>query len=196
MFRMTSYFAAPAFVMLMGGTAHAALTADQVWQSWKDAGAMIGLEVTAATENSDGGTLTLNGVSVAPAGTTGLTISDMVLTEQSDGSVTIAPGADISVALTGDTKGTAKLVHDGLTLTAREADGGLAYDYAATTLDVVYDTTSPGMSFDDTAAPEVKSSGTVGFDGLTGTYSDMPGTNRTIGQIGRASCRERVLLMV
>ena len=181
MFRMTSYFAAPAFVLLMGGTAHAALTADQVWQSWKDAGAMIGLEVTAATENSDGGTLTLNGVSVAPAGTTGLTISDMVLTEQSDGSVTIAPGADIGVALTGDTKGTAKLVHDGLTLTAREADGGLAYDYAATTLDVVYDTTSPGVSFDGSAAPEVISSGTVGFDGLTGTYSDMPGTNRTIG---------------
>ncbi|MCX7286332.1 MAG: DUF2125 domain-containing protein [Rhodobacterales bacterium] len=181
MFRTTSCFAAPAFVLLMGGTAHAALTADQVWQSWKDAGAVVGLEVSAATENKDGGTLTLNGVSVAPAGTSGLTISDMVLTEQSDGSVTIAPGADIGVALTGDTKGTAKLVHDGLTLTAREADGGLAYDYAATKLDVVYDTTSPGMSFDGSAAPEVKSSGTVGFAGLSGTYSDIPGTNRTIG---------------
>jgi Uncharacterized protein conserved in bacteria (DUF2125) len=181
MFRTTSYFAAPAFVLLMGGTAHAALTADQVWQSWKDAGAMIGLEVTAATENKDGGALTLNGVSVAPAGTSGLTISDMVLTEQSDGSVTIAPGADIGVALTGDTKGSAKLVHDGLTLTAREEDGGLAYDYAAAKLDVVYDTTSPGVSFDDSAAPEIKSSGTVGLAGLTGTYSDIPGTNRTIG---------------
>ena len=43
MFRMTSCFVAPAFVVLMGGTAHAALTADQVWQSWKDAGAMAGL---------------------------------------------------------------------------------------------------------------------------------------------------------
>ncbi len=181
MFRMTSYFAAPAFVLLMGGTAHAALTADQVWQSWKDAGAMIGLEVSAATENSDGGALTLNGVSVAPAGMTGLTISDMVLTEQSDGSVTIAPGADIGVALTGDTKGSAKVVHEGLTLTAREADGGLTYDYAATRLDVVYDATSPGVSFDGSAAPEVKSSGTVGFAGLSGTYSDTPGTNRTIG---------------
>jgi hypothetical protein len=36
--------------------------------------------------------------SIALAGTSGLTISDMVLTEQSDGSVTIAPGADIGVA--------------------------------------------------------------------------------------------------
>ena len=180
MFRMTTCFAAPAFVLLMGGTAHAALTADQVWQSWKDAGALVGLEVTAATENSDGGTLTLNGVSVAPAGSGGLTISDMVLTEEADGTVKIVPGADMGIAMSGDTKGTAKLVHDGLTLTAREADGGLAYDYAATKLEVVYDTTSPGVSFDETPAKEIKSSGTVGFSGLTGTYSDIPGTNRTI----------------
>jgi hypothetical protein len=79
MFRMTSFFAAPALVVLMGGTAHAALTADQVWQSWKDAGAMVGLEVTAATENSDNGTLTLNGVSVAPAGMPGITCRAPIL---------------------------------------------------------------------------------------------------------------------
>ena len=67
MFRMKTYLAAPAVAILMTGTAHAALTADQVWQSWKNAGAMIGLEVSAATENNSGGVLTLNGVSV-PAG--------------------------------------------------------------------------------------------------------------------------------
>jgi hypothetical protein len=181
MFRMASFFVAPTVVILLGGTAHAALTADQVWQSWKDAGTMVGLEVTAATENSDGGTLTLNGVSVGPAGMSGLTISDMVLTETGDGSVSIVPGADIGITMTGDTKGTAKLVHDGLTLTAREADGGLAYDFAAAKLDVVYDTTSPGMSFDGSAAPDVVSSGTIGFADLAGTYSDTPGTNRTFG---------------
>ncbi len=181
MFRMTSHFAAPAFVMLMGGTAHAALTSDQVWQSWKDAGAVVGLEVKAATENSDGGTLTLNGVSVGPAGMAGITISDMVLTEGSDGSVMIVPGADIGLSLGGDTKGSAKVAHDGLTITAREADGGLAYDFAAAKLDVVYDTAYPGVSFDGTAGPEVKSSGTVGFADLAGTYSDTPGANRTFG---------------
>jgi hypothetical protein len=181
MFRMTTRFVAPAIVILLGGTAHAALTADQVWQSWKDAGALVGLEVKAATENSDGGTLTLNGVSVGPAGMSGLTISDMVLTEAGDGSVSIVPGADIGIAMTGDTKGTAKLVHDGLTLTAREADGGLAYDFGAAKLDVVYDATSPGVSFDGSAAADVVNSGTVGFTDLAGTYSDTPGTNRTFG---------------
>jgi hypothetical protein len=184
---MTSYFAAPAIVLLMGGTAHAALTADQVWQSWKDAGALVGLEVKAATENSDGGTLMLNGVSVGPAGMPGITISDMVLTEAGDGSVTIVPGADIGLTLSGDTKGTAKLVHDGLTLTAREADGGLAYDFAAAKLDAVYDTTTPGVSFDGSAAPDVVNSGTVGFTDLAGTYSDTPGTNRTFGLDVKAS---------
>ncbi len=181
MFRMTSCLAAPAIVLLMGGTAHAALTVDQVWQSWKDAGAMIGLEVTAATENSDSGTLTLNGVSIAPAGAAGVTISDMVMTEESDGSVTIVPGADINLGLSGDTKGTAGVQHEGLTLTAREADGGVAYDFVADTLDVVYDTTAPGVSFDGTPAADVASSGTVSLGEVSGTYSDTPGTNRSFG---------------
>lgn len=181
MFRMTSSVVASGFVMLMGGTAHAALTADQVWQSWKDAGALVGLEVTAATENSAGGVLTLNGVSIAPAGVAGLTISNMVMTEAADGSVTIEPGADIGVTMTGDMTGSIKLAHDGLTLVAREAEGGLAYDFSATQADVVYDTTYAGVSFDATPAPEVKSSGTVGFAGLAGTYADTPGTNRTLG---------------
>lgn len=181
MFRMNSYLAAPAIALLMSGTAHAALTADQVWQSWKDAGALVGLTVSAATENNSGGVLTLNGVSIAPEGMAGLTISDMVLTEQSDGSVAIVPGADIGVEMAAPTEGSVKLTHDGLTLTAREADGGLAYDYAAAKLDVVYDTTYPGMSFDGSEAPTVASAGAVGFTNLTGTYSDTPGTNRTFG---------------
>lgn len=181
MFRMTAHLAAPAVVLLMGSTASFALTADQVWQSWKDAGAMVGLEVTAATENNSGGVLTLNGVSIAPAGMPGITISDMVMTEGADGSVAIVPGADIGMAMSGETTGSVKIAHEGLTLTARDADGGVAYDYAAAKLDLVYDMTAPGVSFDGSPAPEVKSSGTVGFAGLSGSYSDIPGTNRTFG---------------
>jgi hypothetical protein len=181
MFRMTSSIAAPAVVLLMGSTASSALTADQVWQSWKDAGATIGLTVSAATENNAGGVLTLNGVTIAPEGMSGLTISDMVLTEQSDGSVTIAPGADIGVTMSGETEGSVKLAHDGLSLTAREDAGGLVYDYGAAKLDVVYDATYPGMSFDGSEAPKVTQSGTVGFTDLAGSYSDTPGTNRAFG---------------
>lgn len=181
MFRMNAYLAAPAFAILMSGTAHAALTADQVWQSWKDAGALVGLTVSAATENNSGGVLTLNGVSIAPEGVSGVTISDMVLTEQSDGTVTIAPGADIGVTMEGDAEGSVKVTHDGLTITTREADGGMAYDYQAAKLDVAYDSSYSGMSLDGSEAPKVAASGNVGFTNLSGTYSDTPGANRTFG---------------
>lgn len=181
MFRMNSFAIAPVFAILLGGTAHAALTADQVWQSWKNAGALVGLTVSAATENNSSGVLTLNGVTIAPEGTSGLTISDLTLTEESDGSVTIAPGADIGVTMTGDAEGFVKLTHDGLTLVAREADGGLAYDYEAAKLDVAYDSTYPGVSFDGSEAPKSNATGTVGFTNLSGVYSDTPGTNRTFG---------------
>ena len=181
MFRMKTYLAASAVAMLMTGTAHAALTADQVWQSWKDAGSMIGLTISAATENNSGGVLTLNGVSIGAEGMPGLTISDMTLTEQSDGSVAIAPGADIGMSMTGDTEGEVKVAHDGLIITAREADGGMAYDYAAAKVDVTYNSTYPGMSFDGSEAPKVTASGDVSFANLSGTYSDTPGANRTFG---------------
>lgn len=182
MFRITCGLAVPAVVLLMIGTAHAALTADQVWQSWKDAGALIGVEVKAATENKDGAALTLNGITVAPAGMSGVSISDMVLTEAADGSVAIVPGADIKLDLVGDTKGTSKVVHEGLTLTASEADGGISYDMAATKLDVVYDVTYPAYpSFDGTVPPEVAAKGTVTLADLIGTYSDIPGDLRSFG---------------
>lgn len=186
MFQKTSYLAVPAFVCLMGGTAHAALTADQVWQSWKDAGALAGLTVSAATEVNDGGVLTLNGVSIMPEGeTSGVSISDMVLTEESDGSVTITPGADIGVDLSGEgTTGSINLTHDGLELTASEGEGGgLVYDYAAAALNVVYDTTYPAAlpAAEGAEAQQAVSKGTVGFTDLAGSYSDTPGENRTFG---------------
>lgn len=181
MFRMKSFVAAPAMALLLGGTAHAALTADQVWQGWKDSAAALGLEVTAATENSAGGVLTLNGVSIAPAGMPGITISDMTMTSEADGSVTVAPGADIGLSLTGMAEGSAKIVHDGLVVKVSEAEGGMAYDYSAAKLDVVYDTKYPGMSLDGSEPPMVTASGNVGFTNVTGSYSDVTTANRAFG---------------
>ncbi|NGM44007.1 DUF2125 domain-containing protein [Rhodobacter sp. SGA-6-6] len=184
MFQFRTLAAVPALVFLMGGTAHAALTADQVWQSWKDAGAMAGLTVTAATESNAGGVLTLNGVSIAPEGAANpFTISDMTLTENSDGTVTIAPGAAIGIAASeGANAAKVDLVHDGLVITASEDAGALVYDFEAAKLDVTYDIASEGYSFDDSApAPVVKNGGKVGFEALEGSYSDTPGDNRMFG---------------
>ena len=183
-------FAAPLMVVLLSGTAHAALTADQVWQSWKDAAALAGMTVSAATEAKDGGSLMLNGVSIGPDGAPGLTISDIVLAEQSDGSVLITPGAGIGMDYAGSNGDTANVnvAHEGLTITAREDAGALVYDYSATALKVDFDskyatlgTTAEGTAMQGTSL------GKVAFDDLAGSYSDTPGANRAFGMTLTAS---------
>ncbi|MEZ5799079.1 MAG: DUF2125 domain-containing protein [Paracoccaceae bacterium] len=190
MFHFKSIYAAPAIVFLMGGTAHAALTADQVWQSWKDGAALAGLTVTAATEANSGGVLTLNGVSIQPEGApAAFTISDMTLTEQGDGSVVIRPGAAMGVDYAMD-KNTAKVavVHDGLNIVARQEGDALLYDFSADKLDVDVDIAYPGYSWDETVKdPMVSTAVKVWFVDLAGSYSDAAGANRAFGLDIKAS---------
>ena len=179
MFHYKALAASSALVFLMGGTAHAALTADQVWQSWKDAAKLAGLEITSATEANSGGVLTLNGVTIAPPGKTdGLKVSDITLTEESDGSVTIRPGATIGAD--GGEAGRLAITHEGLELKAREGDAGaLVYDYSADKLSAIVATVTDGFSFTEEPAKKVTNDVVVNFDDLKGTYTDAPGTNRT-----------------
>ncbi|MFZ1468555.1 MAG: DUF2125 domain-containing protein [Paracoccaceae bacterium] len=185
MFRTNSFFAAPALVLLMGGTAHAALTADQVWQSWKDGATMGDVAITAATESNSGGVLTLNGVSIAPKGADAVfSISDMTLTEENDGSVTIRPGATIGLDTTPSGNNAMKIgvQHDGLTITAREDGDALVYDFNANMLNVNFDAAIEGYAFDaDKPAPITKTTGEISLQGLNGSYSDAAGANRTFG---------------
>jgi hypothetical protein len=185
-----SIAAAPLCVLLLSGTAHAALTADQVWQSWKDAAALAGMTVSAATEAKDGGSLMLNGVTIGPDGAPGLTISDMVLAEQSDGSVLITPGADIGFEVTeeGGATSVLKVTHDGLTLTAREDGGTLVYDYAAAALNADFNGSFPATQLGEAAPTEPATNVfKVMMEGLSGTYSDTPGANRAFGMDLNAS---------
>ncbi|MFZ1481375.1 MAG: DUF2125 domain-containing protein [Paracoccaceae bacterium] len=184
MFRFKTFAAAPALVILMGGTAHAALTADQVWQSWKDGAAMGDVAITAATESNAGGVLTLNGVSIMPQGApAAFTISDMTLTEEGDGSVTIRPGAAMGVDMTeGTNVFKMGVAHDGLTIVAREDGGALVYDFTAAKLDVDFNVSYEGYSWDaEQPTPVITNSGKVGMQGLAGKYSDAPGANRAFG---------------
>ena len=185
MLRFARFAAAPAFVVLMGGTAHAALTADQIWQSWKDGGTGMGLAVAAANESAAGGVLTLTGVTLtAPGAPAPLTISELTLTEESNGTVTIRPGAEIGFAAKeGETGGAVNFTHDNLVITVREEAGGLAYDYTANAFAGAYDFTyEAGYRFDQSQpAQYANSTGTISTTALKGTYSDIPGTNRVLG---------------
>lgn len=178
MLTFKSFALTSAMVVLMGGTAHAALTADQVWQSWKDAAASVGLQVTAATEASADGVLTLNGVRLGPMGAPdALTISDIVMTTESDGSVTIVPGA--AIGMDGGEEGSLAVTHEGLVLSASEGEGGaLVYDFSADRLDMAVKSSYEGFSFDETPAQRVTNDFNVSFEALAGTYSDTPGANR------------------
>lgn len=178
---MKSLAAAPALALFLAGTSHAALTADQVWQAWKDNGAAMGLDVTAATESNANGVLTLNGVSVAFQGQPVVTLSDMVMTEQSDGSVTVAPGAEIDVMIPNMPFGTVQAAHDGLTMTVREDQEAMLYSYSAAKLDLGYDIQMEDESGTGSAVPMASYSGTVSFENLSGTYANTPGANRTLG---------------
>jgi hypothetical protein len=178
MFRFNSFIAAPALSLLLCGTAHAALTADQVWQSWKDVAGKMGLEVTAATESSADGVVTLNGVKIAPPGApVGLTISDVVLTTEDDGSVSIVPGTAIGADM--GEEGSLSVMHEGLVLNVSEGEGGaMVYDYTADKLGIVAKTSMEGYSFTDQPAQRVTNDFDVSFEGLAGTYTDTPGANR------------------
>lgn len=185
--------AAPAIVLLLSGTAHAALTADQIWKSWQEGLTSAGLTAKAATEANSGGVLTLNGVTLSAGDNdeTPLKIDTLTLTENSDGSVTIVPGASITVNGGTTEEGLdGRVGHEGLSLVAREGEnGGIVYDYSADKVSVDFDARYPAASaydFGETEEgaeppkPEVASNkGTIVFEDLAGKYSDTPGTNRS-----------------
>lgn len=182
MSRISAFAAAPAFVLLMGGVAHAALTADQVWAGWKDAATSAGLTVTAATEVSDGGVLTLNGVTVSGAGGA-ITMSDMTLTEENDGSVTVEPASEIKLDLTGEGgSGTGLVTSEALVLSVSEGETGLDYGFAADTLNLAFDRsgTAAIAPAEGTVAAPATASGTLSFTAVEGGFAGAAGDNNVV----------------
>ncbi|MFE3837642.1 hypothetical protein [Pseudogemmobacter sonorensis] len=181
MLHFRNFAVAPAFVLLMGGTAHAALTADQIWQGWQDSAAAVGIALSAATESRGDGVLTLNGLRIGLVGhDEAATVSFLTLTEVGDGSVLIEPGDSISFAQEDDgLSATAELTHEGFALVASEGEAGaIHYDFAADTLEVNFSAEAEGYSFTDEPAQPLVTGGAMSFTDLAGRYSDTPGANR------------------
>lgn len=148
MFRSKVLMTAPVMAFLMSGTAHAALTVDQVWADLQAAAVAGGMTITAATEVPGDGELTLNGVSIAPAGEAAIaTISDVSIVEQDDGSVAFFPG-EIKVQNSGP--GTVVITHEALSISAFEDAGGLGYGIDADSLKAVVNVVEGDSSFDGT----------------------------------------------
>lgn len=174
MLHVKPFAAASLFVVLMGTSAHAQIMADALWQEWKDLAASAGLELKAATELNDGGVLTLNGVSLSdPSGPGGITISELSLAQEDDGSVTVVPGdvkLDVSPA-----EGSVALTHTGFELNINDGEGGRNYGWLADALALTFDVTSPS-----TTDQKATNKGNVSLTAVEGTYVVVPGENSVI----------------
>ncbi|MFN3845031.1 MAG: DUF2125 domain-containing protein [Paracoccaceae bacterium] len=137
MFRSKVLMTAPVMAFLMCGTAQAALTAGQAWADLQGTAATNGMTISVATEVTGDGELTLNGVTIAPAGKAAIaTISEVSIVEQDDGSVAFFPG-EIKVENTGPAK--IGVSHQELSVSVFEDIGGLGYGLDADGLKITVD---------------------------------------------------------
>lgn len=163
MFHAGVFRAAPVMALLLCGTAAQALTADQVWADWQALASGAGIAVSSATEVKGDGELRLNGVRIAPEGATGgITISELAIVEEDDGSVTFYPEEiKVDVVAPAGASGNVVVAHEGLGVSVHEDAGGLGYGAFADSLSVVTKITGPNENLDVT----------VNLDGLDGRYT-------------------------
>lgn len=161
MFTKAILFGAPV-ALLMSTTALCALTADEVWADLQGLASGNGGEIKAATQVAGDGVITLNGVTIGPAGgPAAITIAEMSIEEQDDGSVAFFP-EDIKIAADAGT--TASVEQNGLAISVFEDEGGLGYGIYADMLKVAFDTTT------GTGETTSRTAGSVLFEALDGTY--------------------------
>ncbi len=173
-------------IALTGGASQAAITADQLWATWQDAGARVGLSVTAASSNREGNALRLTGVSIggstAGAAAATATIDELLLTESVDGTVTVVPSPEVSIAGGDDTDGAdVTLRHQGGSIRVTENLGVLTYDMTAGEIagDVAASTASSVPATDGTEARS-EFAMTMVLANPVVTVTDTPDVNRTI----------------
>lgn len=173
-----------ALAVLMAGASHAALTTEQVWSGWQENAALAGLNLVAETTAKEGSVMTLTNITVRAALSGGAndmvgSIAQIAMTEQPDGSVTIALSPEFSVPVNVDgSTGSVTITHQDFGLTARESAGGMAYDYTGTGLTIAADVDYMVDMIDGTGQKPASFDATYAFVNPRGTYSDTPGTNR------------------
>ncbi len=133
---------------LAAGSAQAAVTAQQVWDDWKSNMDMsAGSGLTIGSEELAGGVLTVTDLAYNSTGEDGTTLSvtvpQITLTENGDGTVSVALPASVPVALsspadpaagTSATEVALEVTQTGMTLTVSGDPGALTYEQAASRL--------------------------------------------------------------
>lgn len=159
MFGKKAFGALTLAATLLSGTASFAVTTDQVWADWQKIMTDAGARVTAATEAKDGDDLRLNGVTITYDDGAKVTMAEVMLTAEGDGSVMVMP---MDIAVTAEDGVKVGIAQEGLMVTVHEDAGGLGYGIMASMLEMTFD--------DGGQAPAASNKGTVRFDGLDGRY--------------------------
>lgn len=177
-----------AALLLLSTAAHADVTAQNIWQDWKDYMGGFGYQVT-STEAVSGNTLTVSDISTMidlpdGSGSFKLGFGEMTFTENSDGTVTMTIPAELPMAFEanikdeGSASGVVLYKTENFTMIASGDPDVITYDYSADTLglslsDLVVDGQSIGS---DVISVNMTT------DGLKGTSVMRPGELRTISQ--------------
>ncbi|HSF63576.1 MAG TPA: DUF2125 domain-containing protein [Paracoccaceae bacterium] len=133
-------------VLLTTSALHAQVTAQEVWNNWKELSAGYGQTMTAASENMSGDTLTVSGISISQefeGGNVLGTIDEVLFREIGDGKVeiTMSPTYPITMNVTdAEAKPIGVMMEirqTGLKLVAGGSADETTYDFSADSLAVV-----------------------------------------------------------
>lgn len=149
--------------LMIGQTAFAQVTPEDVWQSWQDMGAAMGQIMTAESEERDGDTLTVTNVAIALDDGQGLTVNgtmdEVSFTDNGDGTVEVitaesypltmtvpaTPGVDGAKAATV----AIEVAQPGMVMTASGTPDALSYDVTAPELTVTIAATPEGATAEE-----------------------------------------------
>jgi len=181
-FATTSFAALSAFLT---APAFADVTADQVWQSWKELGSTYGQSYTAGSEVRSGDTLTITDLAIDMPGATQQvkgTIPQIAFREIGGGRVEITMSDAYQLKMTGKdpldkpTASTVAVAQEGLVITASGDPAAISYDIAANTiavkvLDMMVDGNKPNDMNFNVAVSKIAANYQVTQGAMTGINS-------------------------
>ncbi|MFM2390423.1 MAG: hypothetical protein RLZZ437_1978 [Pseudomonadota bacterium] len=176
------HVASVGLVAWLTSTAAYALSADQLWQDWQANAAALGATLTSDPATPLAGALTLRNITVSAEGRTVLQLDQITLTERPEGTVevTLPPTFPIRPAMIEDTTTDISVSQTGLIITVHEpAPNARLYEYMADSLNVTARVVAMIDPFDGGSKQPDTTDFSLASTGLSGSYSDTPGTNRS-----------------
>ncbi len=175
-------------VLALWGAGTQALTADQLWARWQGNLAALGVTLEAEGTAQVSGGLDLTGVTLratAPmkAAAGAFRLDRMTLRDQND-AVVVTPGAELRLTLSPEVSDLALLVTQaGLVVTVSDRTGGVAYDFAATSVALGGTATfDAGYAADvGVEPPRGTMTGRITATGISGSWTDATAALRDMG---------------